>query len=148
MQLTQHFSLAEMTRSSAALRRGIDNTPPPPVLAALTALCVEVLEPLRAGLGQVAITSGYRSPAVNKAVGGAKSSQHLMGEAADLTVPGHSNLEVCQWIQRHLHYDQLIYEFGEAGWVHVSWRPGGLRHQELTAKRLSGRTQYLPGLIA
>ena len=148
MNLTPHFTLAELTRSSAALRRGIDNAATPAVTAALTALCLHVLEPVRAQFGPVAITSGYRSPAVNKAIGGARGSQHMLGEAADFTVPGVRNLDVCQWIMRHLNYDQLIYEFGEAGWVHASWRDGVLRNQELTARRLSGRVQYLPGLVA
>ena len=148
MSLTPHVTLAEMTRSSAAVRRGIDNAATPPVVASLTALCVHVLEPVRAQFGMVAVTSGYRSPAVNKAIGGAKSSQHVMGEAADFTVPGESNLDVCQWIMRHLNYDQLIYEFGEAGWVHCSWREGQLRNQELSATRVGGKVRYLPGLVA
>ena len=146
--LSPHFTLAEMTSSTAAVRRGLDNTPSPAVTDALARLCIRVLEPVRLHFGPVRVTSGYRSPAVNAAIGGAKSSQHVMGEAADFTVPGVSNLDVCQWMMRTLRYDQLIYEFGEAGWVHCSWRDGALRNQELTAKRVGGKVRYLPGLVA
>jgi len=148
MQLTPHFSLGEMTRSPTAYRRNLDNSAPPEVITALTALCAHVLEPVRMRFGPVAITSGYRSPIVNKAVGGAKTSQHTFGEAADFTVPGVANLTVAQWIQRSLHYDQLIYEFGEAGWVHCSWRLNRLRHDDRTARRVPGGVKYLPGLVA
>jgi zinc D-Ala-D-Ala carboxypeptidase len=58
-----------------------------------------------------------------------------------------SNIDVAQWIQRSLPFDQLIYEFGEEGWVHVGWRPANLRHQELTARRIRGQVKYLPGLL-
>lgn len=140
MRLSKHFTLAEMTRSQTASRRGLDNTPPPKAIAALRALCENVLEPIRTHFARpVIVTSGYRAPAVNKAVGGSASSQHCKGEAADFTVPGVSNLDLCQWIMRNLKYDQLIYEFGEGGWVHVSWRDGGNRQMELTIDRKGTR---------
>lgn len=148
MQLSPHFTIEEMTRSQTALRRGIDNMPGPAARAALAALCGAVLEPLRDHFGPVRISSGYRGPALNAAIGGARGSQHQLGEAADLTVPGVSNLTVCQWLMRSLRYDQLIYEFGEAGWVHVSWRAARLRNEELTARRVGGRVKYLPGIMA
>lgn len=148
MQLTEHFSLAELTFSPTALRKGLDNTPTPAVIKALINLAINILEPVRAHFDlPVRITSGYRSPLVNKAVGGAPSSQHQRGEAADFTVPGHRNIDVAQWIQRNLKFDQLIYEFGEDGWVHCSWALTPLRHSELTARRVAGHTKYLPGLI-
>jgi hypothetical protein len=146
MQLSEHFSLAELVRSPTALRLGINNTPSSTVIAALTALCLNLLEPVRAHFGPVAITSGYRAPAVNRAVGGAATSKHCLGEAADFTVPGQRNIDVAQWIQRNVGFDQLIYEFGEEGWVHASWRHERRRHQELTARRIGRRVQYLPGL--
>lgn len=144
--LSEHFTLAELTRSQTAARKGIDNTPSPAVRAALTALCVNVLEPVRAHFGPVRVSSGYRSVKLNRAIGGSATSQHCAGEAADFTVPGESDVTVAQWIQRNLRFDQLILEYPPNGWVHVSWRPCALRSEELTAKRISGRTVYLPGL--
>ena len=94
MQLSEHFSLSEFTRSATATERGISNNldPQNPAHAAIIAnlrnLCEQVLEPLRAFARQpIIISSGYRSPALNRAVGGAKNSQHLTGEAVDIRIP-------------------------------------------------------------
>ena len=147
LRLSPHFSLAEVTASQTAVRRGIANDPPQAAIAALKKLCTEVLEPVRLHFDRpVIVSSGYRSPELNRAIGGSGSSQHCKGEAADFTVPGVSVLDLAQWIQRNLNYDQLIYEFGR--WVHVSYRSGRLRNQELSARRIAGRTQYLPGIHA
>lgn len=136
MNLSPHFTLAEMTKSQTATRKGIHNQPGPHAIAALKALCENVLEPIRKHFDRpVIVTSGYRSPVVNKAIGGSATSQHCFGEAADFTVPGVSNFDLCQWIMRNLKYDQLIYEYGESGWVHCSYRVGRLRSQELTITR-------------
>lgn len=139
-----------MTASQTAVRRGIPNHPGPATKAALAALCLHVLEPVRAQFGKpVIVTSGYRSPKLNTAIGGSATSQHCFGEAADFTVQGVSNLDVCQWIMRNLKFDQLIYEFGEEGWVHCSWRETRKRQQELTARRgRFGKVQYLAGIVA
>lgn len=148
MNISPHFSLPEMTVSQTASRQGLPNQPGPVQVAALKLLCLNVLEPVRAHFVRpVIVTSGYRSPAVNKACGGAASSQHCLGEAADFTVPGVRNIDLAQWILRNLNYDQLIYEFGESGWIHCSWRAGRLRNEELTARRIGRSTQYLPGLL-
>jgi len=148
MTLTEHFTLAEMTASQAASRRGISNVPNAAAVKALTLLCEKVLEPVRAHFGKpVIVSSGYRSPRVNVAVGGSATSAHCLGEAADFTVHGVSNMTVCQFIMRDLTYDQLIYEFGESGWIHVCYG-GRMRNQELSAKKLGGKTVYLPGLVA
>ena len=147
-QLSEHFTLAEMTRSTTALRKGIPNAPSVDNVRALTLLCDKVLEPVRAHFGKpVIVTSGYRSPRVNMAVGGSGSSQHCFGEAADFTVQGVGNLEVAQWIQANLNYDQLIREFGDDGWVHCSYSARQMRNQELTATKKGGRTRYLPGIV-
>lgn len=148
MQLTEHFTLAEMTRSAAALRKGLVNQAPAEVIPRLQLVCQNVLEPVRREFGPVTVLSGYRAPKVNQAVGGAATSQHCRGEAADFVVPRHSNLEVCQWLLRNLTYDQLIYEFGEGGWIHCSWKDGLLRNQELTARKVGAKTLYLPGIVA
>lgn len=153
-RLTPHFQLSEFTSSQTALRRGLDNTPPPEVIGNLKNLCEYVLEPVRKHFGApVIISSGYRSPAVNRAVRGSASSQHCMGQAADFEIPGISNVDIAEWIRDWLTFDQLILEFytpgvPDSGWVHVSWRMP-LRRQALTAARLArGKTQYFAGIVA
>lgn len=145
--LSPHFTLAEFTYSDTAKRRGILNQPNNAQIAAAEALCVNVLEPLRAHFKRpVKILSGFRNPALNKAVGGAASSQHLKGEAADITLPGISNADVWKYIVANLPYDQVIAEKllradPAAGWVHVSYAPA-LRHDAISY--YGGR--YVPGL--
>ena len=147
MNLTEHFTLAEMTASQTAARKGIRNVPGEREIAALKLLCEKVLEPVREHFGcPVLISSAYRSPRLNTAIGGSASSQHCKGEAADFTVYGVADVDVAQWIWRKLNYDQLILEFPPEGWVHVSYSAHRMRNQELTAKRKGGRTVYLPGL--
>lgn len=90
-QLTKHFSLREMTISGTAIRYGWDNTPMNFEIENLRQLCINVLEPLRMRFGVIRITSGFRCKAVNDAVGGARDSQHMFGQAADIFVP---NMEV------------------------------------------------------
>lgn len=120
MNLSKHFTLAEMTISQEAARRGIDNTPGLEVVDNLRWLS-SLLEEVRALLGNpIAISSGYRSPKLNSAIGGAKSSQHVQGMAADFICPGFGDpYEVASAISRSaLAYDQLIHEYGR--WVHIS----------------------------
>lgn len=148
MQLSPHFTLVEMTVSQTAARRGIRNVPGDPEIKALTLLCDKVLEPVRMHFGRpVVVTSGFRSPRLNVAIGGSTSSQHCKGEAADFTVPGIGNADVFRWIWKNLDYDQLIFEFGETGWIHCSYSAHRMRNMELSAVRRSGRVQYLPGLV-
>ena len=150
MQITPNFSLAELTRTS----RPYSNQPGEAEIARLRTLCVRVLEPLRAHFGRpVLINSAYRSQKVNRAVGGSATSQHLRGEAADVEIPGISNLEVAQYIRDNLPFDQLILEAYRpgvpgSGWVHVSYREGRLRRSVLTMT-LSGKgAVYSQGLKA
>lgn len=126
LQLSPHFSLAELTRSDYALRHGIPNEPSPEATACLTELCLFVLEPLRTILGTpILVRSGYRSPYVNAQVGGAVASQHITGQAADFTAVGVSNRIVIEKLrQSAVPYDQAILEFGDAGWVHCSYSRG------------------------
>jgi hypothetical protein len=127
-KLSEHFSLSEFLRSETAESRHIDMTPSDHVLASLEALCIHVLEPLRALLGThyeqetpLVVTSGYRPPALNAAVGGVPGSQHLSGEAADLVVPRRPVIEISRLAAgaRSLPYDQCIHEFGR--WTHISY---------------------------
>lgn len=150
MQLSTNFQLSEFTRSATADLLRIDNTPTDEVIGNLRALCDSILQPLRnhAKL-PIVVTSGYRCPQLNRAIGGAVRSQHLVGEAADLripmamtSVPGRQpRLDYCmtlanQWMDfiiAHTDFDQLILERNSAGarWIHVSHRraPGRNRHQ-------------------
>lgn len=153
MQISEHFTLEEFLKSQTAARLGIDNTPSDAVIRNLQALCHNVLEPVRLHyMRPVVISSGYRSALLNHRIGGAATSQHRNGEAADFEVPGVANLEVARWMEKQLNYDQLILEFytpgqPNSGWVHVSWRKP-YRNQELTAVKRGGKTVYLPGLVA
>lgn len=152
MQLTQNFSLHEMIKSEAAVRHGLDNTPPPHMVENLRQLCIHVLQPIRDYYQRgIKVNSGYRSSAVNVAVGGSKTSDHCYGYAADIEIPGVPNYDVAYWIQFNVPFRQLILEFytpgvPDSGWVHVSYNPQDLKRQVLTATKVNGRTVYTPGL--
>lgn len=124
MQLSPHFTLAEFERSDTAVRHFISNSAPPRVIARLQVLCTTILEPLRERLGPIQISSGYRSPEVNRRVGSSPGSQHVHGEAVDIVVAGRRPLEVCEIVvEMGLPFHQLIHEFGS--WTHVSIAPEG-----------------------
>jgi hypothetical protein len=148
MQLSKNFYLSEFTKSELATRKGLDNTPDAFITRRLKDLCEKVLQPLRDKLNQpIIVNSGYRSPAVNKLVGGSDKSQHCLGQAADIEVPGMSNKALAEFIKLHLPYDQLILEFWDglspnSGWVHVSYKIESLRKQYLWAKLVNGKTVY------
>jgi len=157
MKLTNNFTLEELTKSETALRQNIDNTPTVEVVENLTRLAEKVLQPVREHYAKgVKVNSGFRSMAVNAAVGGvqgAKPSDHTRGMAADIEIPGVPNAELAQWIEANLEYTQLILEFytqgiPDSGWVHVSYDPANLKKQSLTAVKQDGKTVYLPGLHA
>ncbi len=127
------FTWSELQTTST----GIDNVAPDDVRARLVALCAAVLDPLREHLGRpIRVTSAYRSPAVNRAVGGVPTSQHVAGEAADLVVEGLSPEELARAvIATATTWDQVIAErSGSAAWVHVSYRIGQNRRQTLKFK--------------
>ena len=146
--LTEHFRLSEFITSATATRAGLGNTPQPWQRANLQRLA-QWLEVLRLNLGcPIVVLSGYRSPAVNKRVGGAPTSAHLRGLAVDFTAPGFGTpRQVCQRIVAlGLPFDQLIYE---GTWVHLGLADPGaaLRQQVLTATFAKGLpTQYRVGL--
>jgi hypothetical protein len=142
MRLGRYFTLEEFTHSQTAVRNGWKNEPGPEAVEHLRELCLQVLDPVREGLGPVFISSGYRSFAVNQARGGARRSQHLVGEAADIIVPGRTAQEVCSYIlRRRLPFDQLIYE---GTWVHVSHRKERNRGELLRAIFRQSGTDYVP----
>lgn len=119
----KYFSIEELTRSATAQAHGIDNTPTPGIRANLDALVRNVLDPLREAWGApITVTSGYRSPQLNKAVGGATGSQHMLGEAADISVGSKAdNRRLFDLVQKlELPFDQLIDEKGFQ-WIHISY---------------------------
>ena len=131
VNLSANFTLEEFTRSEAALRRGLDNTPDAETIANLTELA-NGMEQVRALLGHpIHINSAYRGPKVNAAVGGSKNSAHMRGYAADFTCDAYGDVvQICHTILgSSLVYDQLIAEFG--AWVHISFDPQ-MRRQNLT----------------
>lgn len=145
MQLSKHLSRAEFERSDAATNYGISNTMNSGQLAKAMALAINCFEPIREHLGKpIRVNSGYRSPAVNKRIGGALTSQHSLGEAIDLDL---HDRDLFEWIIDNVTFDQLIAEFpsgGKASWFHISFREGRNRKQVLVAIKKAGKTTYLP----
>jgi len=149
MKLSEHLNLSEVTRSETAKRRGISNEPTPEHLENFKKLAENIFEPIRKHFGKpIHISSGYRSKALNAAIGGSASSQHCTGEAIDIDMDGSSNgitnKMVFDYIKANLNFDQLINEFDYA-WVHVSYESTGKqRKQILDAKKVGGKTVYSP----
>lgn len=160
MQLSKNLALSEVTRSETAKRRGISNMPTPEHIENFKKLAENVFQPIRDHFGvPIRISSGYRSEALNKAIGGAgkmvngkyvPSSQHCKGEAIDIDMDGTSitNKQIFDYIKENLEFDQLIWEFGtdvNPDWVHVSYSSTGKqRKQILKAIKKGKATSYLP----
>jgi len=146
-RLSRHFTLEELIVSQAAARRGIDNMPSPEIIRNLRRLAA-LLEKIRALLGgtPILVSSAYRCPELNTAVGGSKASAHMAGLAADFTAPGYGDVyQVARKIsQSKIRYDQLIHEYG--AWIHIGLVPGRrkLRRQNLSIFKGTG---YLDGII-
>ena len=130
------FSIDELCRSDKAKKLGIDNTPTEKAVENMTRLINIVLDHLREAYGEaITVNSGYRSPALNKAVGGAKNSQHMTGEAADITVgTKEGNKWLFDYIKDNLPYDQLIDEY-DYSWVHVSLDADMCNRREIIHER-------------
>ncbi len=141
MQLSEHFAFEEFIFSQTAVRNGIDNTPNQQQIQNLRALCESVLEPIRTLIKQpLHISSGYRSPQLNKAIGGATNSQHMEGKAADIVCLAMDTPTLFKQIVRSgIVFDQLIFE---GTWVHVSYNPPGNRAEILKATFQGGRATY------
>ena len=152
MKLSKNFTLKEFAKSMTATRLGIDNTPEDEHLENAKLLFERVVQPVRERFGITRISSGYRGPELNKAIGGSTTSQHCKGQAVDFECDGTDNLVVAKWIRDFLDYDQLISEFYEegdptSGWIHVSYNnKAENRRSTLTAQRVDGKVQYSTGL--
>lgn len=148
VQLTPNFALSELIESDTATRLGIDNTPNPIVVANLYKVA-ELLEKIRALCGSkpLVVSSGYRSPELNRHIGGSSSSEHCTGSAADFRIPGYGTpLQICRAIvAAKIPFGQLIFE---GTWVHISIPDGRNDGQVLTAHFVNGRASYTSGLPA
>ncbi len=136
----KYFTIEELCASDTAQRRGIDNRPSAAISGKLQTLIEQLLDPIRAAWGgPIAVNSGYRSPDLNKAVGGVSTSQHLKGEAADISVGSPAlNKQLFDRIvslrdEGRIAFDQLIDESGYK-WIHISYRAGANRNQTLHLK--------------
>lgn len=151
MNVSPNFSLKELTDSPTARKLGIDNTPTAEHLQNMRFVCENILEKVRAHFGKpVQVNSSYRCPALNKAIGGSTTSQHVNGEAVDFEIPGISNKVVADYVSENLDFDQVILEFfnpaegPNSGWVHVSSKKAGNRKQKLVALKDGTKTVYKP----
>jgi len=151
MKLSKNLSLNEVTKSNTAERRGIDNSPTEAHIKNLKYIAEEVFQPLRDNFGvPIYISSGYRSPALNEAIGGSPRSFHSHGMALDLDQDnrnkGVSNCDVFYYIKDNLQFTELIWEFGdeyEPNWVHVANAPGREDEKKIKiAEKINGKTKY------
>lgn len=132
MNISKHISFSEATHSDKAIKLGLDNTPNTEQLNNMILVATICFEPIRLWYGKpIKINSFFRSEAVNKAVGGAKTSQHCKGEAIDLSAGSkEENKKIYEWIKENLQYDQVINEY-DYTWVHISYKREGNRNQTL-----------------
>ena len=151
MKLSKNLSLAEVTKSVTAKRLGIDNTPDEWTIENLRQVAINIFQPLRDAFGcPIYVSSGYRGPELNAAIGGAKRSQHMEGRALDLDADVYgrcTNAQIFNYIKDNLEFDQIVWEFGDEDnpdWVHVSYvHDGNNRKRCLKADRDDqGKTFY------
>ena len=149
MSISKHISYKEGVYSRTATRLGIKNNPNAEQMENMITIAEEVFEPLRAYVGgPIKINSFFRSPELNKAIGGSTKSQHCHGQAIDLddTFGRCTNAEMFEFIKKYLDFDQIIWEFGDddnPDWVHVSYvSPDQNRKRCLKAYKESGKTNY------
>jgi len=148
--ISKHISYKEGVHSITAIRKGIDNEPNEEQLANMKLVANNVFEPLRVFVnGPIKVNSFFRSPDLNKAIGGSTKSQHCKGQAIDIddTYGKATNAEMYWWIKENLDFDQMIWEFGNndnPDWVHVSYvSPDKNRNRCLKAYRDDGKTKYM-----
>lgn len=139
MKISKHISYNEAVFSATAIRMKIDNTPDSNTLERMKLVAEKCFEPLRVWYKKpIKVNSFFRSVALNKAVKGSLSSQHVKGEAIDISAGSRAeNKKLFDWCKANLVFDQLIYEYGNSvgpDWVHISYRENGNRKQILYVK--------------
>jgi hypothetical protein len=145
--ISKHITFTEATKSNTATRLGIDNKPSPEIIETMKATAENVFEPIREQCGPIRISSFYRSSELNRAIGGAKISQHCKGEAIDIQAINVTNAELFRVACELDQFDQIIWEFGtltEPDWIHISFKKDGNRKQILRATKIGKRTTYVP----
>lgn len=149
MNLSEHFTLDQLTKSQTASRKGIKEqfNPSEEVIIELKELCYNVLERILLLFPNLSISSGYRSGALNSAIGGSNTSQHTKGQAADLQINNGSNILIAKAVlSAGIVFDQMIIEFGtleKPDWIHLSYNKKHNRGQILRAEVIGGKTVYL-----
>ena len=138
MKLSENLTLREAIKSNTATRLGIDNTPEQWEVNNLRAIAENIFQPVRDHFGvSIGVSSGYRCKELNKAIGGSKYSQHMIGEALDIDADIYgkvTNAEIFNYIKNNLEWDQMVWEFGdddEPNWVHVSYKESGSNRRQL-----------------
>ena len=150
MQISKNVSYNEAIKSNTATRLGIDNLPDQKQIDNMKLVADKIFQPLREFVGgPIKINSFFRSPDLNRAIGGSSKSQHCLGLAMDLddTFGHKTNAEMFNWIRENLDYDQMIWEFGSdknPAWVHVSYvSPEKNRNRCLKAYKENNKTRYM-----
>jgi len=138
MKLSKNLTLKEAVKSNTATRLGIDNTPSQWEINNLTAIADHIFQPIRDHFGvPIGVSSGFRCRDLNKAIGGSKYSQHMIGEALDIDADIYgkvTNADIFNYIKKNLEWDQMIWEFGndeEPNWVHVSYKESGVNRKQI-----------------
>ena len=149
MKISDHISFKEAIRSNTAKRLNIDNSPNSYQISNMIGTAVKIFEPLREWVGgPVKVNSFFRCEKLNRAIGGAKRSQHMEGRAMDIddTFGHKTNAEMYKFIKENLNFDQLIWEFGDdenPDWIHVSYvSDDENRGRCLIAEKIDGKTKY------
>jgi len=149
MKLSNNLSLSEVLVSQTAKRLGLSNEPTKEHLENLNIIAYKIFQPVRDYFKvPIYVSSGYRSKELNKAIGGAKTSQHMKGEALDLDADVYgviTNSDIFNYIKDNLEFDQLIWEFGDdnnPNWVHVSFSEGKNRMKVMKALKGRNKTIY------
>ena len=147
MRLSKNFTLSEITKSNTAKRLGIENAPNKEHLKNMQVLVRDLIQPIRDALGPIRISSGYRNPELNRAIGGSTKSQHCKGEALDLQYWSKgkmSNKEIYDWVVKSgIEFDQMINEF-DYSWIHISLKSNGKNRKQILEayKDSDGDTAY------